>query len=165
MTAFELQDDLIKELKALFIGFKLKTPNIGDDGNATLSSPNIFGQSLPIREDDDAEDDPYPYIIVRIDSGDMKGDVVAHLIKTRLLIGAFDDNNNTNGHKDVLNVIQDIYERFSKNPVLANKYVMKQDSETPFTWALQDEDTHPYYFGAIEMIWETRAIRRESKYT
>jgi len=163
MTAYELQNDLIEELKVMFTGFKLKSPTIDTSGNTTFTEPNIFGQSLPIRENDEAED-PYPYIIVRLDSGDMK-EGSAHLVKTRLMIGTFDDNADTNGHKDILNVIQKIYERFAKNPVLMSKYVMRDDEETPFTWVLQDDDTYPYYFGAIEMVWKTRAIRRESQYT
>lgn len=163
MTAFELQDDLIEELQFIFAGTQLDSPKFDNEGKTVVTGINLFAQSLPIREDDE-EEDPYPYIIVRIDSGDMK-EGSAHLVKIRILIGIFDESNDTNGHKDVLNVIQKIYERFARNPVLANKYVMQDNSENPFTWVLQDEDTHPYYFGAIEIIWETRAIRRENKYT
>jgi hypothetical protein len=163
MTAFELQDDLIEELDLVFTGIQLTTPKLDEVGTAIISAIKIFAQSLPIRSDDE-EDDPFPYIIVRIDSGDMRAGS-AHLVKVRVIIGLFDDKNDTNGHKDVLNVIQKIYERFAKNPVLANKYVMQDSSENPFTWVLQDEDTHPYYFGAIDITWETMAIRRESQYT
>lgn len=164
MTAFELQDDLIEELKIVFSGFLLKTPAIDlESGEPSMSEPNLFSQSLPIRKDD-ADDDPYPYIIVRMDSGDMKQDH-PHMVKVRIVIGSFDDSTDTNGHKDVLNIIQKIYERFARNPVLANKYVMKDDSENPFTWVLQDDDTYPYYFGAVEVTWETSAIRRESQFT
>ncbi len=164
MTSFLLQDDLIEELKSIFKGFLLKKPLLDSQINPKISELNIFSQNLPLHEDDNEEDDPYPYIIVKIDSGNMKGDS-AHDVRVRLVIGIFDDNINRNGHKDILNVIQKIYERFSKDPVLAGKYVMKENNENPFSWALQEDDTYPYYFGAIEMTWETRAIRRESKFT
>lgn len=163
MTASELQDDLIKALNLLFKDTRFMTPLLGDDGHQVLSNPNIFGQSLPIRESDE-QDDPFPYIIVRIDSGDMKGENPQH-VKIRILIGIYDDGYDINGHKDVLNIIQKIYEQFAKNPVLEHKYVMKDDPQNPFIWALQDEDIYPYYYGAIEMTWETRAIRRESEFT
>lgn len=164
MTPFKLQDDLIDELKYIFSGSKLQIPRIGINKEKIYSEPNIYGQSLPIRDHDDQEDDPFPYLIVRIESGEMKGDT-PHLVMIRILIGIFDDNNDTNGHKDVLNIIQKVYERFTKNPSLNGKYVMKNDRECPFTWVLQDGDTHPYYFGAIDTTWETRSFRRESPYT
>ncbi len=159
MTISELQDDLMEELRALFSGFLTKSPQIGDDSKAILSKLNIFGQTLPI-----GEEEPYPYILVRIDSGAMKGDS-ANLVKVRLFIGTFDDSINANGHKDVINIIQKIYERFAKNPVLASKYAMKNDSENPFAWVLQEKDSYPYYFGTVEFTWETMAIRKESQYT
>jgi hypothetical protein len=164
MTAFELQDDLKNELENIFKDFLLHTPFTDDAGNSKLEVPNIFEQDLPIREDDDQVDDPYPFIIVRVESGKMAGEL-SHEVKIRMVIGVFDESTERQGHKDILNIIQKIYDRFTKNPVLANKYIMKDDEQNPFLWALQDEDSYPYYFGAIETTWATTAIRRESEFT
>lgn len=164
MTAFELQENLKKELADIFRDFLLKTPFQDEAGNQILAAPKTFSQNIPIRVDDDQVDDPYPYIIVRVESGKMAGES-AHEIKVRMVIGIFDDSMDREGHKDVLNIIQKIYERFIKNPVLVNNFIMKDDEQNPFLWALQDEDTYPYYFGAIESTWATTAIRRESQFT
>lgn len=45
-------------------------------------------------------------------------------------------------------------------PLFANQF-MFQD---PFDWALQDEESYPYYFGAASMTFKTAAIRKEDKY-
>lgn len=162
MTAYELQDDLISELKAIFKGFQLKTPLLTTENQSTYSEPNIFSQNLPVREDDNEEDDPYPYVIVKVDSASIARN--KSLIKTRLMIGVFDDAPGNNGHKDILNIIQKIYDRFSRSPILAGKYVMKDDIENPLVWVIHEEDLYPYYFGAIDIVWETATIGRESKF-
>jgi len=168
MTAYELQDDLKTELKSIFKGFQLMTPFLDETRKPKMSEPNVFEQSLPIRENDELDneqdDDPFPYIIIRVDSGSIAGES-SHDVKLRMIIGTYDESLETNGHKDILNIIHKIYERFEKNPVLAEKYVMQDNLEHPFNWALQEEDTYPYYFGAIESTWATTAIRRENKYT
>lgn len=166
MTAYKLQTDLKEELQNIFSGDAFKTPYQDETGADQYSKLNIYPQSLPLRNNNDQEEDedPYPYIIVRIDSGNMI-ESKANKVKIRMLIGIYDEDKDTNGHLDVMNIIQKIYERFAKNPLLADKYIMLNDSENPFEWVLQDDDTYPYYFGAIEATWATSAIRRESKYT
>ena len=62
---------------------------------------------------------------------------------------------------DVLNLIEKVYQRFARDPVLAHQYICQQD----FEWGLQDEDTWPYFFGAIGMSFSYMGIQRESKYT
>lgn len=162
MTAYYLQEDLREEIKKIFNGFLLKTPKLDQENKAILSQLNVYDQSLPLQESD--EEEPFPYVIVKLDQGNMK-EGSAHLVKVRLIIGVYDDDTNANGHKDVLNIIQKIYERFVVNPVLNGRYHMKDDNEFPFLWALPDDDTNPYYFGVVEMTWEVAAMRRESEFT
>ncbi len=153
MTAFYLQEDLINELKKVFKGFKLKDP-YGEEADI-----NIFSQNLPFINSDE-EEDPFPYIIVRISEGIINDIESQQEVTTQLIIGTYDDSKEANGHKDTLNIIQKIHERFFKNNVLANKYIM----QTPFKWVLQEEDTNPYYFGGIEVSWETRTIEKEDRF-
>ena len=47
-----------------------------------------------------------------------------------------------------------------KNPMLANQF-MFQD---PFNWALQDEESFPYFFGAASLTFRASAIRKEDKF-
>ena len=120
---------------------------------------NVFEQNLPIRESDE-ESDPIPYIIIRMENGTIKSGVDPQEVTITIIVGYFDDSKANNGHKGVLGIIQKLYERFEKNPMLANQF-MFQD---PFDWALQDEESYPYYFGAASMTFKTAAIRKEDKY-
>ena len=78
-----------------------------------------------------------------------------------MIIGVIDRDFNNQGHKDVLNIIQKIYERFAKNAILAQKY----ECVMPIEWALQDEESFPYFFGGMALNFETIPIRREDPYT
>ena len=37
-------------------------------------------------------------------------------------------------------------------------------SNYPFNWALQDEESFPYFFGAASMTFATAAIRKEDRF-
>lgn len=171
MVAAFLQDDLKVELKKVLKNFKLKDPQ----GN--LSEINIFLQNLPMPEAQEQDDipmellenglvdeitnkDPYPYIIIRIGDGEIKDEISAQSVSTDLIIGIYDDSYEKQGHKDILNIIHDIYERFAKMPVLNRQYIIQY----PILWTLQEEESYPYYFGGMHLSWELAAIRREDPY-
>ena len=78
-------------------------------------------------------------------------------VKLILIFGIYDDNQDAQGHKTILNLIQKIHERFFKNPILANKYTMIPGIK----WTLQDDDTYPYYFGGVEMNWSILTVSQE----
>ncbi len=171
MVAAFLQDDLAKELQRILKSFRLKDPQNNP------SEIHIFKQNLPIPKpleqenfpiealengliEEITEDDPYPYIIVRIEDGEIKDEASAQIVSTQLIIGIYDDAYEKQGHKDVLNIIADIYERFAKNAVLSSRYTIQY----PILWALQGEESYPYYYGGMQLNWEVAAIRREDKY-
>lgn len=153
MTATILQEELVKEMGVIFKDDLFKN-SLGE-----YVKLNIHEQQLPIREDEDAPD-PMPYIIVRIETGSTKSGIDPQEVLVTLLFGYFDDNPQNNGHKGVLGMIQKVHERFEKQPMLANQF-MFQD---PFDWALQDEESFPYFFGAASMTFKTAAIRKEDKF-
>ena len=157
MTAGNLQKELMKDIGGIF------EKDLFKDSLGKYGSLNIYAQNLPIREDEDSPD-PVPYIIVRILDGKIKGWVEAQEVQVMLLLGCFDDNLNNDGHETLLELIQKISERFLKNPILANQFVFLNDEQHPFEWALQEEESFPYYFGAISMTFKTAAIRMEDKY-
>lgn len=153
MTATILQEELVKELETIFHGDLFKN-SLGE-----YVKLNIYEQQLPIREDEDAPD-PMPYIVVRLETGSTKSGTEPQEVLVTMLFGYFDDAPENNGHKGVLGMIQKIHERFEKQPMLANQF-MFQD---PFDWALQDEESFPYFFGAASMTFKTAAIRKEDKF-
>ena len=153
MTATILQEQLCLEIKNIFKG------DLFSDSVGQRVPMNVFEQNLPIRESDE-EPDPIPYIIIRMETGTTKSGVDPQEVTITIIVGYFDDSKANNGHKGVLGIIQKLHERFEKNPMLANQF-MFQD---PFDWALQDEESYPYYFGAASMTFKTAAIRKEDKY-
>jgi hypothetical protein len=148
-----LQEEIVKELEAIFRGDLFKN-SLGE-----YVKLNVYEQQLPIREDEDSPD-PMPYIIVRLETGSTKSGTDPQEVLVTLLFGYFDDSPENNGHKGVLGMIQKVHERFEKQPMLANQF-MFQD---PFDWALQDEESFPYFFGAASMTFKTAAIRKEDKF-
>ena len=60
-----------------------------------------------------------------------------------------------------------IYERYAKNPIVhdAKAKIHFDGEQLLFHWVLQDDDTWPYYFGAVQAEFEIMPIERVSKYT
>lgn len=172
MIATYLQDDLAEELRRIFKEFRLKDPK------GEYSELHIFEQALPVPVAQDipedvtdfdleegiydaqATEDPYPYIIVRVEQGKIEVIDQEQTVEVNLVIGIIDRDYNNQGHKDILNIIQKIYERFAKNAILAGKY----ECTHPIEWALQDEESYPYFFGGMALQFETVPIRREDPY-
>lgn len=153
MTPFELRHDLAIEL-----GNILSHMNFENQQNEECKI-NVFEQNLPIQKNDD-DTEPYPYIIVKVMEGDIPDDESRYIIMVNLIIGIYYDNIDSQGTDIVLNVIQEVIERFRKKPVLNKKFIMQQKLK----WAVQDDDTYPYYFGGIEMNWTVPLIQREGIY-
>lgn len=43
-------------------------------------------------------------------------------------------------------------------------FYFMNDEQHPFDWALQDEESFPYFFGAASMTFATAAIRKEDRF-
>lgn len=158
MTVGNFQKELMKDIGNIF------EKDLFKDSLGKYVSLNIYAQNLPIREDEDAPD-PVPYILVRVLDGKVKGWVDAQEVQVMLILGCFDDNINNDGHEILLELIQKIEERFLKNPILSKQFMFLNDEQHPFEWALQEEESFPYVFGAISMSFRTPTIRKEDKYT
>nr|DAX86220.1 MAG TPA: tail completion protein [Caudoviricetes sp.] len=158
MTVGNLQKELMKDIGNIF------EKDLFKDSLGKYVSLNVYAQNLPIREDEDAPD-PVPYIVVRVLDGKVKGWVEAQEVQVMLILGCFDDNINNDGHEILLELIQKIEERFLKNPILSKQFMFLNDEQHPFEWALQEEESFPYFFGAISMSFRTATIRKEDKYT
>ncbi len=166
MTALELQKDLAEEIEQILGNMLFKDPS------GKQEHLKAYAQELPKREqtvsvgnlmpEEADEEDPYPYCIVKIDSGVINVVEGVQQIQTTLIFGIYDDGMESQGHQDIINIIHKITERFTKGPVLRDKYRM--DDSTGITWALDDEDRYPYYFGAVEMMWNAFFVGREDKY-
>lgn len=154
MTPLVLQDELVEEMKRLLSNYLYKTPA---GGRIPI---NVYAQNIPVNETDEDED-PIPYIIVRLNSGDDDGTRDSfNKVKLVIIIGIWDDSLDNQGHRDILNIVQKVYERFHTNPNLNNKAVYAGE----FNWALQDDTYYPYSFGACSLNFNIAAIRREDEF-
>lgn len=152
MNPLILQEELIEELKLMFADVRFKNP-LGKSVGI-----NIFAQNTPLLQNDE-ETEPIPYIIVHLNDGEQKvrGDSF-NIVDVSLIVGMYDSDNGNQGHKQVMDVIYKIQDRFSKKPSL------KRTSFTgDFNWKLVDTDTYPYYWGACEMSFYIPSIRREDE--
>ena len=155
MTPLMLQDDLVEEIRRIFEGCRYREPS----GNCV--PVNVFAQNIPVNQTDE-EDEPFPYIIVRLGSGSDsgKGDSF-NTVDISMVIGTWDDSADAQGHRDVMNMIQKIYERFHEAPCLNGRAVYTGE----FEWVMREDLYHPYFFGACGMSFNIPAIRREDFFT
>lgn len=224
-TARALQDEIVKDLDALFEGTNYKTPftltevelrqllpedeagwtddqrrywaELQKDFNRhRMAAPKAYPQFLPLREtqspepprepeceeemegeppepprepgcgeemedeppeppqDPEADDDPFPYLIVRLDKGDITGPDAAHRINVIVLVGIFDDDPGNQGYIAVMEIIERIQQHYQEMPVLGAFSFTGE-----FSWALQDEESYPYYFGVCSFAFDAPAPR------
>ena len=166
MTALQLQDELAKEVE------RILDDMLFEDVNGNPAKMKAYQQELPKRKqevkkgaimDEESGEDPYPYCIVRIDSGNLRMLQDTQKVKTDMVFGIINNDFERQGHRAVLNIIQKITERFVQDPVLVKQYRM--DEEKGIDWILDDEDRYPYYFGAMEMTWDTFFVtKKEDRY-
>ncbi len=160
MTSLALQEDLCREIEKITDGMFFR-------GEGQTPVPlKAYAQALPLKKEKagwteaaDGNPEYFPYAVVRIESGKIMDPVV---IQASVLLGIFDDSEENQGHRKILNIIQKINERFSKNPILSGAFRMQEGS---FEFALPDEDEYPCFFGGVMMRWETAPYRREDEYT
>ncbi len=151
MNARELQRAVKDDLTALFQETRYRNPE------GQPSTISVFKQHLPKQETEDA-DDPFPYIIVRVDSGGIATQADPHKVAVILLIGTYDDGTDNQGHEAVLEILEKIQHHYEEKPLLAEQFVFTD----PFNWVLQDEESYPYYFGAANLSFNLPATRRKA---
>lgn len=152
MTPQNLQDEIKEMLEEVSKDIDFR------DIDGKRTNLNIFKQNLPKRDTD--EDDPFPYCIIRLISGihnAIKDEENA--IRVLIIFGLY-DNNFENTGETMLNLINRIEERLSKKNVLKTFY-----QKGNISWAIDDEDTYPYFFGAMDLTFAPAYIvRREEMF-
>lgn len=139
MTSLILQQLLVEKVKELFKNFKLKN----EKGN--LVSLNIYPQSLPAKKGK-KDESHFPYIIAKLMDGSTNDK--ESKCKVAFIIGTYDDEDTYQGYKDVLNIIEKI-----RDKLLVERYYKQFQLTYPLDWVVHDEDTYPFYFGAVETNW------------
>lgn len=155
MTQENLLDALTEDLKRLFKDLSLR------NSNGTEQRVNVYRQNLPVREGVDEEMNPdappEPYILVKLSGGEMPGNGEALTAEAVLLICVYDEAKDRQGYRDMLHIVNVIMLHYGAFSILARKYEIVY----PIEWAAQDDDTHPYYFGAVGIDFEIPSIYSE----
>ena len=150
MNARLLQDALVEDIAELFKNRQYTSPHIE---NACLQ---VFSQNLPKRESEE-DDDPFPYVIVRLDGGSIESQTAPYKVSVLLLVGIFDDDPANQGHRAVLEIFEELQRHYEETPLVARQFIF----DDPFEWALQDEESYPYFFGAARLSFKVTAPRRQ----
>ena len=142
MIPIFLQDSMIDELNELFANFRSK--NVKGE----MVPLNIYPQSLPARK---AQKDTahYPFIVVKLLDGEDPDETSSNTCKLYFHCGIWDDNENMQGHRDCMNILQKLYEHLMRKRMFAGKFII----EYPIRWTLTEEDYYPYYYGGLETNW------------
>ena len=155
MTFKDLQDDLIAEIEELLKDVQTKNT----DGEDVVGIKG-YAHQLPILQAD--EDDPaqyFPYFIVRFDLGSTENDDDPWHVTANVILGVH-ETATENGHEHILVLIQRIVDRFVWDPWFAKKYRVDQKIQ----WAIQEDDTYPFFFGAVSLTISAPKIGRKGEY-
>lgn len=108
---------------------------------------NIFLQNPPPKSSKD--DTIFPFICIELGDGEQSGsEATQEIIMT---IGVKDTTTDYQGFQDVVTAIEELRRALMNNPVIGRRYRMKPS----IRWIIpRDEDTYPYYFGAVIVSYE-----------
>ncbi|MEK4883670.1 hypothetical protein NST81_02915 [Bacillus sp. FSL W8-0223] len=152
MIPTDLQAGLKERLENAFSDTLFNSPS-GDRVHV-----NIFEQNLPQKSDKDQ--DLFPFVIVKLLEGEQKGEQDEqneNITTVGFVIGTFDDDNQNQGYRDVTQIINKIVEVLKKEPVINRRFTLKY----PLKWRILEEETDPYYYGAVETSWSMPAYDRQ----
>ncbi|MDO4285176.1 MAG: hypothetical protein Q4C60_07540 [Eubacteriales bacterium] len=158
MTIFDLQDAMAAEIERITADMRFLSPK------GEMTAMRAYKQALPTRAvgeigGDEDDEDPYPYCIVRADSGEAQGALGNQKILMILIFGIYDPTSERQGMQAAINIAQRIVERFTTDPLLDNRF--RLSSEEKLRWETAADEDYPYYFAAVSMTWEIPSYRRE----
>lgn len=155
MTVVELQDNLIQEVKRLAEGIQLM------NYKGEPQEIKGFRQDPPILEyknlndyPEDGSDILYPFVVVKAAEISYEDDGCQ--VDMILVFGIRDSDPDQRGYLSLFNLIERVIYRFRKDPVLQDCWC-----ERDMQVSIQEEDNHPYFFGAMEMKWNMPETEQE----
>lgn len=162
MTTVQFIESLGEELKKVTGHISLMSP-LGKE-----TKINIFQFGIPVEKTKEEKKEKtkeekkekFPYILIDLQDGKIQGDKGEYKVGVHLLIGIYDDGTENQGKKWVLNIINDICERFLKDPILDGNYYASDE----ILWVIDEENEYPYHYGAMDLVFNIPVYRKEDKY-
>lgn len=163
MTFFEMEDALIEELEQNVLN-EISTTNADGD---LVNGLTGYKNRLPVTQSFEGDaTEFFPYFIVRTDSGKTKKDDDWWHVSVDIIIGIHDIELDGHGHEHVLIAIQRIVDRFVNDPQLHDSHdpegLFRYRAEQDMEWASQEDDTYPFYFGAVAITFAVPKINRRA---
>ncbi|NBH27668.1 hypothetical protein D3Z60_18265 [Lachnospiraceae bacterium] len=155
MTIIQLVEDLSEELKDV-----LSHMQFPDELTGKTTDINVFQFGIPREKTAEDKKKKFPYILIVPDEGGIEDSTSPQTVSIQILIGIYDKGLENQGKRQVLNVINDICERFLKNPAMKGWCY----ADEKITWVIDKEDEYPYHYGAVWMVFNTPAFRREDRF-
>ena len=141
MTPSFLQDALVDELRRLFHG------KVFRNANGQETALKIFKQQVPLTPyGEDNAADMMPYLVVSLDGWKQATPTDAVVCNVDIIAAVFDDREDRQGYKDLLNIMEDIYLHLRTHSVIDKRFRLQH----PIEAVLSTEDTFPFFFGMIE---------------
>ena len=128
-----------------------------------------YAQQLPIQVNADEDPDRFfPYFIVRLlegNTGNAVDDDDDYWTWTvAIYLGVHDDGTGNQGHFALLNALTRITSRFGKEAVMGPPGKIGFRCLPQMKVQLQDEDTYPYFLGAVLLNFAAPKITREDPF-
>lgn len=158
MIPLRLQEGLKARMNNVFASHQYKRPAKLDEEEDQFSNVNIYEQNLPVKKSED--DSPFPFVLVQLRDGSQPDQKESdHLVNVSIIVGMYDIDDSNQGYRDVSLTINKIFESLSKKPIIDGVFNLDTDSE--LTWSISDEETFPFYFGAIGATFVAPKFKRE----
>ena len=143
MVALEFLDCMEAELRKLFEGM------VFDNSTGGKAEMHLFKQDFPIRK-------------FRAEDGTS---ATLQTIDIVLTFGIYEKSEENNGELRILNLIERVCQRFLNDRVIGGKF--RLDYDAPIRWGLPKDDeksTYPYFYGMVEMTWDSFFETKEDRY-
>lgn len=156
LTSQDLQDDFVDWLQKLFDGKAYKAPGGG------TKQIKFYPGDLPITKTTDDDDGPdgvlTPYGIVRLMDGKVETWEGPQTETVVLVFCVYDDDLNRSGARDILGIKEKVLTELRERPYIGGVF----ETVPPIEWAVSDEDTHPYYYGAMSFTVNCPVAQKEA---
>lgn len=151
MIPIALQAGLKIRAEEIFAHTRFKKAVLGSDETVKLS---VFEQNLPQKKEKD--ENFFPFLVVKMLDGEKKSVQSEHLVHIGFVIGVYDNDPEGNGYRDVVTIINKLFENISENPVIDGRFELSE----PIKWKVHEEETDPYFFGVVETTWTVPSLTR-----
>ncbi len=153
MTFRNLEDALLKEVGVILKDMQSLTA----DDNKSVGFHGYLHELPIMKSDEDDEEKLFPFYIIRIAEGTTADDNDCWHVSADIILGVHEME--SGGHQHILTAIQRIVDRFASVPALG---AFRADQN--MTWQAGDEDTYPYYYGAVSITFSVPKANRRSVY-